>query len=108
MKTLALGFLTLISATLAHANNSPLLLDAACSYSCIYTVERCYDSCYEMESSKKKYVDYRGLSLEGIESVRYSDELKKECLKTLPEMTQWDADAQFSKIDNFKCEYFKH
>ncbi|WP_408095600.1 hypothetical protein ACJVC5_11210 [Peredibacter sp. HCB2-198] len=108
MKTLTLGTLTLISVSFAHANTSPLLLDAACSYTCTYTVERCYEGCYEMGSSKKKYVDYRGLTLEAIESVKYSDELKKVCLQNLPEMTQWDADAKFSRIEDFKCEYFKH
>lgn len=109
MKSFFLGIIAIcLSSTAAYAGQSQLLLDAACSYDCDFVAEKCYDGCWDVSSSRKKYVDFSGLSLEVIEQKPASKELQQSCLKDMPEMQQWETNVKFSKIANFKCSYFKH
>ena len=108
MKSLFLTMLAICFSTTAFSAEAPLLLDAACSYDCQYVAEMCYDGCWDEGTSREKYVDFRGLSLEAIEKMKSSQELRQVCLKGLPELTQWQTQVKFTKIANFKCQYFKH
>lgn len=102
----AIFFACLSSA--AYSAQNQLLLDAACSYDCVYVAEKCYDGCWDAISTRKKYVDFTALTLEQIEQKKSSKELAQVCLKELPALEQWETNVKFSKISNFDCQFFKH